>query len=361
MENCAPLLRDASMEASPSPAAAPEALVYAKGNGTAVSAAAAPEQEQGKLYGIGGEGDDGDMRRRRFPSRNPREQRSPWTAPRARKTRRRGDHLEEHHACRIAVGAPGAPRRGREREAFLLSIAKPTTTRSSTLFSTDHLKNLLFCFKKNAQQQQKSRLLRDAPLWPLAGSSTPKITSSSRKGRVEEEEAPGPSTLGWRPSPTTAATAATNRRKQQRPRPPSLLSGRASSPAPRAGAATAASAAGKQGEDMQMKEKKRSGAGAGPSLPRRSSCSLPRRRRRRRRRSRREKSRRRRWRSTTTRNRTERAGAPPAPSSSSPVPRFIQTPRCRCLLPRPRSPVSSPPAPPAEQQRQQQELRRLGS
>lgn len=149
-----------------------------------------------------------------------------------------------------------------------------------------------------------SRFLRDAPLWPLAGNSTAKIISSSRNGRAgKEEEASGPSTRGWRPSPTT-----TNRRKQQRrPRPPSLPSGLASSPAPREGAAIAAPAA----ENMKMK---RSGAGCGPSLPRRNSCF---------RRPREEKSRRRRWRSTTT-----------------------KTPSGRFLPLRPRSPLTSSPPPP---------------
>lgn len=138
MENRAHLLWDASMEASPSPS------VYAKGNGAAREAAAAPEQEQG----LDGGGDMRGSRGRRIPSRNPREQRSPWTAPRARKTRRRGDHLEEHHACRVAAGAPGAPQtRDGEREREVTSIAKPTTT-TTTRSSFRHLKTFLLGEKK---------------------------------------------------------------------------------------------------------------------------------------------------------------------------------------------------------------------
>lgn len=227
MENCASLLRDASMEASPSPAAAEEASLHAEGKGTA-AAAFAREQEQGFV------GDEALDMRLCIPSRNPREQRSPWTAPRARKTRRRGDRLEDRHACRGAAGAPGARPNEKKKKRARRFALKPT--RRALSFD---LLNLFSIFTSKKQQRQ-SRPLRDAPLLPLAGnSSTKRITSSSRVEEEEEQASGPPFTRGWLPSLTTTTT--TNRRRKQRRRWPllSLLSGRAS-PAPRAGAATAA-------------------------------------------------------------------------------------------------------------------------
>ena len=139
MENCESLLRDASMEAWPShAAAAPDVPMYAEGKGAAASAAFSREQHQQGKEADGASGEV-DMRSR-IPSQSPKLQRYPWTAPRARKTRRRGDSLEEQHGCRVAAGAPGAPQM-RERRGGGVSIAKPARSRPplSTFFSSSSL------------------------------------------------------------------------------------------------------------------------------------------------------------------------------------------------------------------------------
>ena len=114
MENRASLLRDASMEASPSPGAAADLLMHAAGKGKA-GAVAGEEQwregSDGAFFVL--EKGESDMQRR--VQQQPRQPRSPWTAPRARKTRRRGGGESAAEQAPLGVAGAGGGGAG-ERE-----------------------------------------------------------------------------------------------------------------------------------------------------------------------------------------------------------------------------------------------------